>query len=249
MTEARDERRLYGDLAWLWPTMSPPEHYRDEAKVYAHLIGAYARRPARTLLHLGCGGGHIDHWLRADFRVTGLDISPAMLGLARRLNPDVRYLEGDMRSARLGEAFDAVTLFDSNCYMLSEADLGAAFATAFAHLAPGGVFLTYAELLAETFEQDKAKVTTMTGERVTLTYLEHAFDPDPADTTVETTYVYLIRRDGAFRVETDRHLNGLFPKATWLKLMHDAGFEAHEVEAQLWPADFDEPVTFVAIRP
>ena len=30
-----DERhRLYGDLAHLWPLMSPPDHYKDEARYW-----------------------------------------------------------------------------------------------------------------------------------------------------------------------------------------------------------------------
>ena len=82
MTGPRDERRLYDDLAWLWPTMSPPEHYRDEAEVYATLARAHARRPVKTVLHLGCGGGHIDHWLRHHCAVTGLDLIALQIGIA-----------------------------------------------------------------------------------------------------------------------------------------------------------------------
>jgi SAM-dependent methyltransferase len=249
LTEPGDQRRLYGDLAWLWPVMSPPAHYRDEAAIYARLARAHARRPIGSVLHLGCGGGHIDHWLRSDFAVTGLDISPAMLANARALNPDVRYVEGDMRTARLGQHFDAVLLFDSNCYMLSEAELGAAFATAYAHLEPGGVFVTYAELLAETFHDDDVRMTTETSNGTTLTYVEYTFDPDPTDSQVETHYVYLIRHGATLRVEHDRHANGLFPKATWLDRLRAAGFEAAEITEPLWPEGFDDPVMFVAVRP
>lgn len=249
MTHSMDQRRLYGDLAWLWPTMSPPEHYRDEAAIYAKLARDHARRPVRTVLHLGCGGGHIDHWLRGDFAVTGLDLSDAMLANARRLNPDVRYIQGDMRTARLGESFDAVCLFDSVDYMLTEADLAAAFATAHAHLAPGGVLITYAETLRETFVDDETKVTTERAPGLTLTYIEHAYDPDPADTTVETTYVYLIRRGPDLSVETDRHTTGMFDKPTWLRLLAGAGLEATEIAESLWDEDFEDPVMFAAVRP
>jgi SAM-dependent methyltransferase len=243
-----DRRRLYGDLAWLWPIMSPPEHYREESAVYVDLLRSHARRPVRSVLHLGCGGGHIDRWLKESFAVTGLDLSPAMLGLARALNPEVRYLEGDMRTARLGEAFDAVCVFDSIDYMLDEAELAAAFRTAWEHLAPGGAFLTYAETLAETFEDGATKTTTIAGRGITLTYVEHAFDPDPADSTIDVAYVYLIREGARLRIETDRHRSGLFPRATWLGLLRETGFEVAMPAPRLRPEGFEEPAIFAGLR-
>jgi hypothetical protein len=49
-----------------------------------------------------------------------------------------------------------------------------------------------------------------------------------------TTYVIdfaTLFREGAtdVRVRYDRHVMGLFPRATWLSLMRDAGFEASSV--------------------
>ncbi|MBE3088552.1 MAG: class I SAM-dependent methyltransferase [Chloroflexi bacterium] len=139
-----DQRRLYGDLAWIWPLISPAEDYVEEAERICQAIGRYARLPVRSLLDLGCGGGHNDAALKRHFSVTGVDISPPMLSLAQSLNPEVSYLQGDMRSLRLEQRFDAVLIADSIDYMCSEEDLLAAFDTAFFHLKEGGVFITYA---------------------------------------------------------------------------------------------------------
>ena len=48
---------------------------------------------------LGCGPGHVTRFL-ADQGVVavGLDLSPGMIAEARRLNPDLEFLEGDMRA-------------------------------------------------------------------------------------------------------------------------------------------------------
>lgn len=137
---SKDQRRLYSDLAWTWPIISPPEHYIEEAEDFRRTIMAHARIPAATLLDLGCGGGHNDWTLKKHFQVTGVDISPEMLELAARLNPEAEYLQGDMRTVRLGRLFDAVVIADSIDYMLTEVDLRAAFVTAYEHLKPGGVF-------------------------------------------------------------------------------------------------------------
>ena len=42
-------------------------------------------------------------------------------------------------------------------------------------------------------------------------------------------YAYLLRdSDGSTRVEHDRHVEGLFPRATWLRLFDEIGF-THKV--------------------
>lgn len=111
----------------------------------------------KSLLDLGCGGGHSDYTLKKHFEVTGVDVSEAMLALAKRLNPEVTYSLGDMRTVQLGKTFDAVTIFDSINYMLAVEDLGAAFVTAFKHLKPGGGFLTLVEETPERSQQNRAR--------------------------------------------------------------------------------------------
>ena len=49
--------RLYGDLAWLWPLMSPPEHYADEAGYWLQALRERLPAGKRRILELGCGGG------------------------------------------------------------------------------------------------------------------------------------------------------------------------------------------------
>lgn len=232
------EERLYHDLAWLFPIVSPPEDYEGEAAEFTHAIRQHARIPVRRLLDLGCGAGHNDFYLQKDFEVTGVDLSKAMLELARHLNPQVEYLTGDMRSLRLGRTFDAVMVADSITYMLSEADLLAAFHTAYEHLKPGGVFCTYAEELPENFVQNGTYSSTHRGQDengldVEVVLVENYYDPDPRDTTFEMTFIYLIRQAEALRIEIDSHQVGIFPQAAWERLLRQAGFEVH----QAW---FDE---------
>ena len=63
-----------------------------------------------------------------------------------------------------------------------------------------------------------------------LRYVAWTRDPDPTDTTYLVDYAYLLRTsDGAIRVEHDRHVEGLFSRADWLRLLAEAGFEARVV--------------------
>ncbi len=217
--------RLYSDLAWLWPVLSPPEDYAEEVEQAVRLIEAHMQIPVHTLLDLGCGGGHNDRWLKQHFRVTGVDLSPAMLDLARQLNPDCTYHAGDMRSVRLDETFDAVFIADSIDYMLSDTDLLQAFTTAYTHLNPGGIFFTYAEEYRERFVQNATTSDTNARGDLEVTLIDNTYDPDGQDTTYEYTLIYLIRSAGKLQVELDHHILGLFSLATWEALLQQAGFK------------------------
>jgi SAM-dependent methyltransferase len=190
------ERRMYDDLAWLWPLMGQPdeEDWIAEAEEFVNAIQRYSRIQARTLLNLGCGGGKNDFTLKKHFAVAGVDISENMLANARRLNPEIEYAVGDMRTVRLGRMFDAVIIADSIDYMLTEGDLRAAFFTAFAHLKSGGVFCTYAEVTRERFQQNETECSTYARGDVDIAFLNNSYDPDPTETTYESTFVWLIRR-------------------------------------------------------
>jgi SAM-dependent methyltransferase len=196
----------------------------DESEEIAALIRTHSKIPVKTLLNLGCGGGHNDWTLKKQFEITGIDVSEAMLALARELNPEVEYQNGDMRTLKLGRTFDAVVAFDSIDYMLTESDLRAAFETAWAYLRPGGVFITYVEAEKSRFEQNRTSVLKGYSGKVEVTFIENDYDPDPGDTTFESTFVYLVRRSGELEIHSDRHLVGVFDMDTWLGLLKDVGF-------------------------
>lgn len=103
--------------------MSPPGNYVEESRLFSRVIKKSARINVKTLLHLGCGGGHNDLTFKKYFKVTGLDLSPRMLALARELNPQCEYVPGDMRGPELNAAYDAVFAGDSINHMLSAKDL------------------------------------------------------------------------------------------------------------------------------
>jgi hypothetical protein len=59
-----------------------------------------------------------------------------------------------------------------------------------------------------------------------LRYLEWTWDPDSADATYLVDYAYLLREaDGSVTVVHDRHLEGLFSRNDWLRLLEEVGFE------------------------
>jgi SAM-dependent methyltransferase len=209
----------------LWVSV---DEYLEECEYFAGLLRECATREVLTLLDVGCGGGKSAFHLKKHFELTGVDISEAMLVNARRLNPDCEFLIGDMRTLDLGREFDAVDLNDSIGYMMTEDDLLSAFRTAHRHLRPAGAMVVMAEVTKETFRQNKTTVFMSEAEDLEITVIENNYDPDPDDTTYETTFVYLLRESGKLRIEHDHHIVGIFSIDVWRKLLKDAGFEITE---------------------
>ena len=225
------EVRMYNDLNWTWPLISHEENYVEAAERIMKAVRENSGAEVKTVLHIGCGGGGHDHTLKKSFELTAVDLSEEMLEHARKLNPEVTYHKGDMRSIRLGKRYDAVIIADSINYMLTEEDLGAAFKTAFEHLRQGGLFFTYSEYLAENFQENMTWSSPHKKDDIDITCIQNNYDPDTSDTVFETTFIYLIRRNGKLEVETDVHSQGLFGQEVWMRLLRDAGFDVEVSEA------------------
>ena len=236
---------MYKDLAWTWPIISPPEDYAEEAEQFRKAILDHSTIPVKTLLDIGCGGGHIDFHLKKWFDVTGVDLNEGMLENARKLNPDVTYMKGDMRSLDLDVQFDTVIIADSILYMQNEEELKAAFETARKHLKPGGVFVTYAEQTVENFVNHSTHVLSRARDDLSVILFEYLFDIDPTDTMFESIFVYIINREGKVEVELDHHAYGLFPQKTWERLLKETGFGVSRIS---YDADDGYPM-FVGLKP
>lgn len=95
---------------------------------------------ARSVLEIACGTGRVAARLAQDgLHVVGVDLSLAMLDVARAKNSSVRWIEGDMRSFEVGEQFNlAIIPGHSFQFMLTPSDQLAALACAKKHLNAGG---------------------------------------------------------------------------------------------------------------
>ncbi len=222
--------RMYDEFAHLWPLISPPEGYATEAQHWREVLRKKLGPGRHEILELGVGGGHNLSHLADEFQATAVDLSEKMLQNSIKLNPRVKHHVGDMRTIRLGKKFKAVLIHDAIDYMQTEEDLRSAFATAVAHLEANGVLIVAPDHFRETFSSPWVDHSTHSDGETELTYIAYSYDPDPSDTTIETIMFYFIRNRGDLHIEQDRHITGLFPKATWISLMEESGFQTEE-----WP--------------
>ena len=220
-----EQPKLYSSLAEWYHLLTAPEEYVEEAAFFAKVI-LDANPRVKTILELGSGGGANASHMKAQFEMTLTDLSDEMIAMSKRINPELVHIQGDMRTLRLNRTFDAVFAHDAVSYLTSEDDVRGAIETAAAHLEAGGIAVFVPDDLLETFvaETDHGGHDGPDGRG--MRYMEWHWDPDPTDTTTVTDFAYLLREaDGSVRAEHDRHVVGLFPRATWVRLMRDAGFE------------------------
>ncbi len=237
---------MYSDLAPWFHLLTHPSDYADEAAFVSRVVDQVAIGDARTLLELGSGGGNNASHLKARFACTLTDLSPDMLALSRTLNPECEHLEGDMRTLRLGRTFDVVFVHDAIAYLTTEDDLRAAIETAAAHVRPGGVVILTPDATTEIFRPRTDHGGHDGEDGRSLRYLEWIH---PATgSTYDVDYLIIARGPGEeVRVVHDRHVLGLFSRATWERLIEGAGLELADTTVEN-PYELEQ-AAFVARRP
>jgi ubiquinone/menaquinone biosynthesis C-methylase UbiE len=98
--------------------------------------------PGSEVLDIGCGSGEpvARFYLEAGHRVTGVDVSRAMLTLCRERFPDCTWIEQDMRELNLKKCFAAIIAWDSFFHLPPDGQR-AMFRVFARHAAPGAALL------------------------------------------------------------------------------------------------------------
>ncbi|MBX9831154.1 class I SAM-dependent methyltransferase [Candidatus Babeliales bacterium] len=99
----------------------------------------------QTVLDLTCGTGSQVFWLaKCGYKVTGSDISPALLAQAREKalqeKIDVTLIDGDMRTVKVGRFDAAITIFNAVGH-LTKTDFEKAMQNIHSNLKKGGLYV------------------------------------------------------------------------------------------------------------
>lgn len=98
--------------------------------------------PIASILDIGSGGGEpiARYFLERGHRVTGIDASPDLIGIARARFPDQAWIVSDMRALALGRRFDGLLAWDSFFHLRPE-DQPGMFERFRRHAAPSAALL------------------------------------------------------------------------------------------------------------
>lgn len=165
--------------------MDVRESYDSAAEAYAghlaaeltgkpldrHLLNRFAEdtRGRGLVADLGCGPGHVARYLQEQgVDVTGIDLSPEMVAVARRLNPGLSFRVGDMRRLDLPDASLAGAVAFYSIVHFEPAELPAVLIETRRTLAPGGL-----ALIAFHIGDQVVHVEDLFGARVSLDFRFH----------------------------------------------------------------------------
>ncbi len=144
----------------LYPFLFPARRFAaaaEEVEQVRKLVGI----GKGNVLDLACGPGrHAVEFAQVGFSVTGVDMSPYLLGLARdkakELGVQVEWVQDDMRSFSRENEYDlVVNLFSSFGYFATPDDDAQVLGNVYKSLKSGGIFimdLIGKELLARVFQ-------------------------------------------------------------------------------------------------
>lgn len=143
---SRPDNVLYEGLAGIYDYLVSGVDFTAWIEYVLQMAARHDLVP-RSVLDLACGTGQtLLPLARRGCRCSGLDLSPAMLEVARRRaeqeNLTLQLYQMDMRCFELPEKVDLVTCFhDGLNYLLDWSELVATFACVRRVLRPGGLFI------------------------------------------------------------------------------------------------------------
>ena len=240
--------------------MHPGARFSDPAELYDLIYGFkdYASEAARVrqILHDNgiadgsrvmegaCGTGAYLGPLSEHFVVSGYDLDPGMVAVARRRAPRATLWVGDLLDATPDEPVDAaIVLFGGLAYVHPEPQLATACRTLFASLLPGGVALVEPWLTPQDHTEHTVQMAV-----VDLPYLKVARQCVPVrqGDLLTLDFHYLVARPGmAVEHITESNALYLYTLDAWMRCLRGAGFEVALTDQGFMP----EKRLFVCRRP
>ncbi len=116
----------------------------DREKSYTRIIQFIENYypQAKTVLELGSGTGSVLKGLSKHYQVTGIELSPEMLKLARQKVPQATLHHGDITTFKLTQAFDVILcVYDTINHLITFNEWELVFKQAYKHLKENGLFI------------------------------------------------------------------------------------------------------------
>lgn len=219
--------KVYGELAGYYDQVHSDKDYEREVEIVHGIIQQNKKTKGNSLLDAACGTGKHIEFLKAHYDAVGIDFNPEMLRIARRNNPGVDFIEGDMQTFDCNRKFDAITcLFSSISYLTDKDKLRKAIGNFSKHLEPGGVLVMETSITKEEYHP-KHENLLVSGHRFSFInrpgarILRLLLYEKKGDRAL-LNFFYLVN---GMRFYRDRHELGLFEKDDYLEVMKENGLE------------------------
>lgn len=214
----------FSDPAELYDLIYGFKDYAGDAERVRTLLNTAGIADGSTLLEGACGTATYLAHLQQYFNVSGFDLDPGMIAVARRRLPSAELFVANLQTVSLETPVDAaVVLFGGLAYVHPEPRLAEACSALFNTLRPGGVALVEPWLTPADHQDHSVQMAV-----VDLPYLKVARQcvPVRTDTLLTLEFHYLVARPGlAVEHITEHNALYLYELDAWERCLTGAGFE------------------------
>jgi ubiquinone/menaquinone biosynthesis C-methylase UbiE len=223
---------LYAELAEYYDRIYALKDYRRESEELRQLIGKNRRSQGQDLLEVGCGTGLYLQHFENDFSCTGIDISPAMLRVAKKRLKKTDLLQGDMRTFDLGKEFDIVLcLFSSIANLKNYRELRQTMKNFSRHLKPGGVLMVGPWQHPERFAPGMPRLFTYDSPDLKLARIDFP-KKRGAKSSLEFHWLIAEKNEPVKYIAEDRHELTEFSNDQYMESMRAASLAPRFVKAK-----------------
>jgi len=242
---ARDE---FGFEAELYDRVWGTYDYDTDVKFLADL---FQRHRCRSIIDIGCGtGNHALRLCSMGYEVTGIDISPSMLKVARSKDncSRIRFFGGDMKmlgsAIPKGERFDAaISLGQVTAHLYTDRDVEAFLTGLAAILKKSGLLVLSAGNAAKINDEYLNKLLLdhiVNEEKMQLaTFAQNSRDSRDPNSIIWRS-IYLTKQDGQLDFQVREHRLRWFRFSVLKELLTKNGFEIEAVRPGSSNERFDE---------
>ncbi len=231
-----DDAKYFQRYAQYYDLIYQDKDYGVECDFVEAALRKYSHRPVKSLLDMGCGtGNHSIPLARRGYRMTGIDLSPVMLGQAREkakaAGLEISLHHGDIRDFTPGGKFDGcLCMFTVLGYLQETKDVLSALANARRHLDVGSLFILdvwNGLAVLRTLPSVRVKASQQ-GNRKLIRTVEPELD---AFRHICWVNYRLLVMDGDRVIDDveERHLSRFFFPQEIKHYLEDSGFEVLEV--------------------
>jgi ubiquinone/menaquinone biosynthesis C-methylase UbiE len=205
------------------------KNYAAESNKVHQIIQAHKRSAGNALLEVACGTGLHIAVLQNFYQVTGLDLDPEMLTIAKQNYPDLLFHQADMAEFDLGKEFDAITcLFSSIGYVKTKQRLEQAICTLARHALPGGVLVVEPWFTPEQWKTGRVSALFVDQPDLKISRMNIS---EAEGNLSYFIFHYLVATPQGVDHFTERHELGLFTHQEYLEAFRKAGIETiHDPE-------------------
>jgi len=213
-------------FAQLYDIFSSSKNYKKETKFLKKFIKKNFKHKI-TMLDIGCGtASHIKLLKNKNIKITGIDLNPYMIKIAKNKVKGVRFKTANMKTFKLKKQFHLITaLFNVFGYNLTKNDLKKTIKNAYNHLNKEGYLIFD---IGFTKDRYKGKSTPTQIDKFKKHNLTRIYNSEKHGNIIHFNYTIMTNKDCI----RGTHKTGFFKISEIKKILKQTGFETKVLDGK-----------------